>query len=353
MTPEQAEQALRGAALPSCRAVVQEAVRREAQRRLRARSRRAWLPAAAASILSISLIAWWFARAPGPSDYSLGQEQRSEAAGWVKGLASEDSAERERASAALLRLGPSAIPALEAAAASANPEVALRAKAILGEIRGPIMFAALEERIRKARTLRATFTGAWTDPSGQSTPFTGTLEVAGGNKVRLSIDATILEKPARLRVISDGSKVWIDFPRRGRDQSLIPAPGSLREDVLSAFLRGGAFFGTKVMLETDTYRKGDRTGVRFVDHLRLKERTTALDESTLKYTATYRLPAGEGSLESTLSYRSGDVRLHRRTLTSQGDVLGNAPGTFRETYDEFTLDSELDDALFRVPESPK
>jgi hypothetical protein len=349
MTPDDVERMLAAVPLPACGPAVEARLRREAARRYRG----AGLLTAAAAILAFALTAWWVVATPGARDVGTPAAQ-DRAAELVKLLGSDDIGERERGAAELRRLGRSAIPALEIAEKAANPEVALRAKAILGEIRGPEMFAALEAGIREAATLRVALKGELLSQN-DAMSYSGTLAVGRGNKVHLSLQATLEGRAARLELISDGTRLWIDFPRRGRDQTLMPAPETLREDVLSAFLRGGAFAGMKLMLETDVYRLGERSALTLKERLGLSERDVLLeDASCLAFRATYRLPAGEGELEAKVRFRPGTVpRILERTVTLKGSFPGNIPGTFRESYDAFQLNGELPDALFRVPEKEK
>lgn len=65
-------------------------------------------------------------------------EPLDDPAPWIAALGADDFATRERATARLTEAGESARGAVEAAGASADPEMAARAKRILAKLRSPV-----------------------------------------------------------------------------------------------------------------------------------------------------------------------------------------------------------------------
>jgi hypothetical protein len=88
----------------------------------------------------------------------LGGGATEEIAGWIRLLGSETWAEREKAQAALRRIGSAAVPQLEEALESEDLEVRVRARDLLDVLRmeesagiGPLLRQALERGIRELR----------------------------------------------------------------------------------------------------------------------------------------------------------------------------------------------------------
>lgn len=104
---------------------------------------------------------------------------------WIRDLGDEDYAVRERATAALVEAGESAVPALKEAAESGDPEIRVRADALLDtmlKVEGRISVDPLTHRIRVElinRKLRSVVVAAVPDCHRREVWPRVTLEVCG------------------------------------------------------------------------------------------------------------------------------------------------------------------------------
>lgn len=257
-------------------------------------------------------------------------------------LRSESVEDRERAAAALRKMGEAARAGLEKASRDKDREVAARALEILEPLNrgiGAEALRKLEEKVAKAASARIRFRFEGSGPKAElgGGKGSGTL-LLKGKGMRLEMTFMLLEEEHRMLVLSDGKRVSASVDSGPANTFDLP-----QELPPYAFLmvRGGM-----VVLASRRLQPGEKE-VLPAEGMRLGD---AGDEGkTLIYTV--KLSANGDTADIKVWYDPERLAIKRRSVAIRRE--GQPPVLFSETYEEFALDPELSDDLFKVPAAEK
>lgn len=267
-------------------------------------------------------------------------------------LQSDNIAEREAASTALIKLGKVALPEVELATQSKDIDLAARARKILAAIRAQVSeetFKKIEESIEKAKTVSIRIKYDWYRKNHEEAKRfrgSGTLLFKEGNKISLTLNGLDRdEKEIENVAICDGStlafrgQLWQWGPGEGK----LGGEKGVKDIFATVFARGGAAFAMDCWRLLPHGREKLANAAEF----------SAIGEDkggmTLSYKLTSSLEAGV-TIDVKLWYDPKDFKLLKRTLEIKGE---KTVGSFTETYDEFVLNTDIPDEKFAIPEEKK
>lgn len=269
----------------------------------------------------------------------LAQEKTAEQL--IENLRSESVEDRESAARDLKKMGEAARPALEKAAGDKDREVATRAQAILDPMdleAGQAVLNKLEETVLKAKTVKVRFKYEGRGPKGGVGPETGsgTLLLKEGGRVRFEIAFSSLEEKHRVTIVSDGTQLAasIDFAKPITKE----APKELHSLFSKGLVRGGlVLMGNRQstsdpneFIKTQAARSGDGGD----------------EGKTLIYSAL--LPQTGETADIKLWYNPKSFEARDRKIVLRKD--GQITASLTETYEEFTLNADIPDEKFKLPE---
>jgi hypothetical protein len=273
----------------------------------------------------------------------------------IQQLGSDRIEDRGRAAAKLRALGKKALPALEEAARSNDPEVRQRAQELLKPIQADIAQAVLmelESKARSARSLQIRMTVHLECPELKIvTDAEGELVLQSPRKAVADLRRSILpQKEDRRTLISDGD--WVVSRHDDLGWNKRAAPDDLEKKLASGWARSGLvywWFATdgfvvwdpKAIYRGSDFRPGEPDGKFFRMHYRLWDGTDGTTiQVTLWYDPRTNLPI---------------KRSFEGALRVQDRRDGVTPPTWRwtETYLEFLLDADVAADRFALPESKK
>jgi hypothetical protein len=268
----------------------------------------------------------------------------------VEKLGSERIEEREEAAKALKNMGDAARPDLEKATKNNDRETARRAQEILGFLDSQAAletFKKIDKKVEMAKTLRIRFKDTQEGTKSQRGD-SGILLLHSGDRASYSQDGST---GSHFWSVSDGVRVQNSRPQMLYDEGITgpvpieirPLPKDLGKNLKVLSSRAGFLLpgvaksafgaladpGLSKLLQVSRFRQGGADG----------------QSNTLKY----RLTVGESdsSFEVTLWYDPKSLQVLKRSMASVRD--DGTPLTMIETYDEFTLDADVDDGEFRIP----
>jgi hypothetical protein len=276
----------------------------------------------------------------------------------IDGLRADRVEDREAAAKALKLRAPSSIPLLNRASRDSDPEVAQRSQDILdllGKETGPRDFEKLEEAFLGARTITVKMRGETSKMKGKAedrSKVTATIILAGSNRVFMRQS----EQDAQgakygFSLISDGSKMMkvLEYGD-SRDARLMKVPKDLHQNLTAILVRDGSpgmmlgFLSGNRGTEEDFFLQNV---YRFRDYKVVEWDDTA---KVLTYGLSYRLE--QRRVQGRISYDPKSYLPTRRTRHIECDVVGYGM-TLIETNEEFTLNADIPDETFKLPEEKK
>jgi outer membrane lipoprotein-sorting protein len=209
-------------------------------------------------------------------------------------------------------------------------------------------FKKIEETVAAAKTLSLKFDVKLVKAVGvEESVLKGTILLKKGD--RMSLDSAMIKggDQREMMFVSDGSQ--ISARADGRIRGTKETPKDFNAHLTTLLTRAGAI-----------HFIGGVTPVFFGDGLNLEkapsvtEIRTGEDDGTLK-TLTYKtvvtpLVAPPATVDVRLWYEPKSLRLVRRTLSYKSETVSRI---FNETYEEFTLDADIPDEKFKLPEEKK
>ena len=273
----------------------------------------------------------------------------------IEALRSDKVEERDNASRELLKKGSSAVPALRKASAEADIELSGRAKEILdriGSVNAKAAFDKIEEVIRDAKTLRIRLKSEVSNrASNMSEPettalSTGMLLLKTGNRLAQEVQIVRGGNTLGFSVISDGMHVV--FSRGNASYATAEAPKDLNKRASSVIPIIGAeapwhIEGGKVLLP-DLEKE-----CKFTD---FKEEPFEGETKALSFKVVQQKGGSNDEVKVTLWYESDSYTLLRKTvdIKFKGTSKSSSATT---TYIEFTLNADIPDEKFKLPEDKK
>jgi general secretion pathway protein G len=274
------------------------------------------------------------------------QEQTAEQL--VNMLSSDKVEEREAAGRRLTDLGRNAFPHLRKGAQNADPEVARRCNAILGDI---ALFLGDEEqqKIRKAlsdaKALRVKFHFEETFGTKKSVT-DGVVLFKGQDKVHLSGTRVEMGTASQFLLVSDGVILRAQFDLAGEVEQK-PVPKEIRKQLVDALLLlGGDYSFTVLWVEASKGARDLKTEITLND-LSVSKYVAGEDEDGLR-TLCYKLniEGKDFQSEARLWYDPKTCLPRRRQLKLQRG--SENLGVQTEDYSEFVVDPELPDKMFAL-----
>lgn len=271
---------------------------------------------------------------------SLVQEPTAEEL--VRKLTSDSVEERDQAARELKKRGEAALPALEKASREKNGEVAARARELLDPLYGELgkeMQKKFEETVLKAKSLKVRFKYEGKGPRGDlgSGKGSGTLFLKEGGLVRFEMTSTVLEEEHHVLIVSNGKRLVATM------DSAPPFTKDAPKDMYTLFGMGLARGGVVVM----TSRQEAQDPREF---LRIEAPRAGPGGEGEERSLIYRilLSGTEEAADVKLWFEAKSLKGHRRrvVLRKKEEIVT----TFEETYEEFSVNPELSDELFKVPE---
>jgi outer membrane lipoprotein-sorting protein len=274
----------------------------------------------------------------------------------VEQLRSDQPDQRDAAVRELLRLGESSVSALEKATKDKDPEVALRARWAIRVVNPASSREAIqniEEAISKARSVRVVFEGEThrlDKDTGEDfkTTFAGEVFLKKGNRAYYSMKrvAEFKHDPAECILISDGSQV---HGGGGVLPSRVETPEDLQSSLSIAVARTGPCASSEVVWDILGFNiRHENTG-KMSETLQLSAFSPLADDGESKvlgYTLASTKYGTTGKVQ--LWYDPKTYRLIKRKLTNSGRNT-----TITETFKEFTLNADIPDEKFKLPEEKK
>jgi outer membrane lipoprotein-sorting protein len=201
-------------------------------------------------------------------------------------------------------------------------------------------FRRIEETLQKARSLSIKHQVEMAI-GDQKLITSGTVLLKEGNRLRITLSMGGAGSPKKeASAVSDGSTVRSLPPRPGLAETEWATPKTLNESVTVALLRTGCFelhwiparihqFGTNPneSLVVSEFRKGD-------------------DDSGLR-TLQYTLQEGSGRVGMKVWFDPRTWMLRKRVISVPAQA-GRPPATVTETYETFTVNSDISDDVFKL-----
>jgi hypothetical protein len=271
----------------------------------------------------------------------------------IEKLGSEHIEEREKAATKLIELGLTALPALEAAVRSGDAEIASRAEQILRPIRAQIArrsFQAFEVKIRAATHLRTRFTlhieRNELEPlerkgTGLVEDFEGEFLSASPQKIHAVLRnmRSLTVEPRRM--ICDGE--FFTTRTEVSSWNKRSAPADLGGKLTTALVRSGLGYW---WMATEGFLFRDPRAGQVLSDFRAGEPEGSVS------TILYKLSDQEhvATLQVKVWYDPKIVKLVKRTL--DGEMLGKKWSS-TESYEDFSIDADITDEKFKLPEEKK
>jgi predicted esterase len=199
----------------------------------------------------------------------------------------------------------------------------------------------IENALQSAKTARVAFTCEGEMKLGaQSTTFkaTGTLLLKKDNKVNFAMKLVRGGQDFELGLISDGQRVWQRIgaapPMQGE------APKTLKSSLVAAMVRIG--IETAVMSSIDG-------GPEMLDAFKVSDLSAGPEEKnakSLKFKVT--MPNVVGKIDCVLTYDPKTFKILKRDLVLKTQAVEN---TVTEAYAEYSLNGDIADDTFTVPEA--
>jgi outer membrane lipoprotein-sorting protein len=209
------------------------------------------------------------------------------------------------------------------------------------------VFKRMEQPILKCKTFQADVE-IGVGP-GKDNLLKGRLLVAQGNKMRLELDGSIMGKPGKMAMVSDGSKMRMTGDTGpGKDQD---TPKQLSEIALASLTRTGVFVPMFLIVEVAEPGKKpepfDLDKQFAVSDVKLgkKEMASGKETQALDYRLTTK--TGKEPLAATVWI---DVKTNlpvKRVVTVKE---GKETITVTETYAKASLDDKIDNKEFELPQ---
>jgi outer membrane lipoprotein-sorting protein len=213
-------------------------------------------------------------------------------------------------------------------------------------------FRKIEETIQKAKTLSIKFHfKAAKLTSDEELELDGTFLSKDGNRIRLECSTLRGELKRELPIIvSDGSRVASFADGKIRQEK--EASHNFNATLAVLTTRGGVvslMAGIQSLLvgeKKDTPNAGEAMSITEIE---MGEDDGAM--KTLNYKTVIKLPPSRtASVEVRLWYEPESLKLVKRTMSHKGK---SGSGTITETYNEFTINADIPDEKFKVPEEKK
>jgi outer membrane lipoprotein-sorting protein len=209
-------------------------------------------------------------------------------------------------------------------------------------------FKKIEETVVAAKTLTSTFDVKLVkETGGEESVFKGTVLFKSGNRMRC--DAAMFRggSQKQMMFVSDGSKVGALLD--GRNSQPKETSKDFNAALTLLFTRAGVF-----------HFIGGITPLFFGDGLNLEkapsvaEFKTGEDDGNMK-TLHYKtiitpLVAPPATLDVRLWYEPKSLRIVKRTVSYRSETVSRL---FNEIYEEFTLNADIPDEKFKLPEEKK
>ncbi len=198
-------------------------------------------------------------------------------------------------------------------------------------------FKAMEAKIAKADTLQITFDGKIETAKGGG-PVKGTLTIGAGGKGRLTAEADVAGKTAKLEMVSDGNKVATR--ETGLNWKNKDVPRDFRAKLNAIAGRTGIVAG--VFLLT-TGQENLQDALKASDFKLLPaEKVGGRYAAVVQYQLTVKDKKAIGTL-----WLDAKTNLPLKRVLRPAE--GNDGATFTEIYSAFTLNPKLDAKLFELP----
>ena len=272
----------------------------------------------------------------------------------VEKLRSDAIEEREAAARGLKALEEAALPALDKAARDADVNLARAAAELSREIRARIgartaekAFRDIEAALLQARTLKVVIQLVFTEGRKADGPVSATCDCwIKGDKVYLRArvpskekDSELICNGARMATIHDGDTRPVEegWPNSG-DRFKV------------GLLRAGIFAIDHILKQRDKAKPEGEQDLRKV--LEVSDFKTRPDEGNAR-TISFRTsaPGGREMSNVTVLYDPRTFRILRRSCSYVEDGVEKA--AIVETYTEVTVDAEMPDDRFTLPEKRK
>lgn len=270
-------------------------------------------------------------------------------AGWAAGfqdetdrliekLRSEKVEEREEAFGKLRAMGEAAVPRLRKAAESPDLELAIRAKALLEPFGPAGTLQRIEASLARAKTLRVRVRVRQVTDAGEEETMVGLLSLKDPNRARLQLSPGHYWRESAL--LCNGTTLWDSLSKKS-----VAASPRVKECSSAGLARSGidpTLFIAFGLGDLDgVSAKVDRwTELIQVDNVRFGPVEDGVP--TLLYHVT---PSPEGGLvsdaEMKLWYDAKTLRPVRRQKKTSTTVI--------EIYEDWAVDGELPDDLFKLP----
>lgn len=263
----------------------------------------------------------------------------------VERLRSDRVEERREAARELNKLDEAALPALVKATRDPDAEVSRAAQEILGEIKARAAekdFRRIEKALDETKSLKVKFTLELIEKRSDQEKHiaaSGELSTKGTNKVFLLIRVPAL--PRETRFINDGTRMgtWRDGEKLGAAQ---PSSPDSSGRLTTGLLRAGIASADRIL-----ERQAKETDLKKV--LVLSDFKTGPDEGEAKTLSFRCTPAGSREVQDvTLRYDPKTYRLLGRKGVAHRPDGGST--TAVEKYEEFTLDADVPEDTFKLPE---
>jgi hypothetical protein len=273
----------------------------------------------------------------------------------IEALRSDKVEQRENAALELLKKGSSAVPALRKASADADIEISGRAKEILekiGSVNAKTAFGKIEEVIRSSKTVRIRFKseisnrGPNIPESQKSVIATGTLLLKAENRLVQEVQIVSGGDTSRFSAISDGTHVvsWRDDASRATAE----APKDLNTCASSVI----AIMGAEVPWQIEDGKVDLLNLVKECKITDFREEPFEGATKALSFKVLEKKESAIVELKVTVWYESDSYRLIRRTMDVKFKET-SFESSATVTYTDFTLNADIPDEKFKLPEEKK